>query len=722
MSATEVRLRVADMDCASCVRKIQTRLEKLDGVVEVDGSPVARTLSVRFDDSRVDATRLREEVGRLGYAAHPMNDVEEQRATTWASASAKVTYTAVLLFAIGWILRLSGAAPTLMERAIHDIHLDDAFFVLAALVGGSNFFGKGWRSARALALDMNFLMTIAIFGALAVGEYLEAAAIAFLFSIAELLERFSVDRARASVEALIDLAPASAHVLRGGAEVVVPVDTLVAGDLIVVRPGERIPTDGRVERGTSLVDQSAITGEYLPVDRQVGDDVLSGTIAQDGALHIRVGREAGLSTLARIVRLVEEAEAGKTQSERFVDTFARYYTPAITIGAILVAFGPPLFLDAPFIVWFVRGLTLLVIACPCALVISTPVAVVSGVTAAARNGVLIKGGTFLEAAGRVNVVAFDKTGTLTHGHPEVMDLRPAPGISDAELLERAYAVETGSEHPIGKSIRRAVHDRGLEEGRWDVSGFRAIPGKGARAELDGEEYWVGRPALFGDRASDPAVAELASQGRTVVGVGTNEHFLGWISLGDRARQDGVAALEHLRDVGIQHIVMLTGDNEETARVVGRHLGVDRVYAGLLPEDKVDIIRALEAELGPVAMVGDGINDAPALAAATVGIAMGAAGSDAALETADIALMGDDLQGLPYLVALSKRANRVIRQNIGFALGVKAVLAVGVPLGWVSLVLAVVAGDIGVSLIVTANALRLGRKGVRVHAAKGLSPA
>ncbi|MFV1985964.1 MAG: heavy metal translocating P-type ATPase [Gemmatimonadota bacterium] len=709
MSASEVRLRVSDMDCPSCLTKIQTRLEKIDGVVEVEGSTVSRTLSISFDGERIDAGRLQEEIGRLGYAAHPLDEDGERATTIWVGTRARITGAAALLFTTGLVLRLFGVTPTLVTQPFHDLHLDDLFFVLAALVGGMNFFGRGWRSARALSLDMNFLMTIAILGAAAVGEYLEAGAIAFLFSIAELLERFSVDRARASVEALVDLAPASARLVRNGEEIVVPADTLMVGDLVVVRPGEKIPTDGRVEDGLASVDQSVITGESVPVSCGAGDEVFAGSTNQDGVLRVRVDREAGQSTLARIIQLVEQAEASKTKSERFVDTFARYYTPAVTIGAILVAFGPPLILGAPFDVWFVRGLTLLVIACPCALVISTPVAVVSGVTAAARNGVLIKGGIHLETAGHVRVVAFDKTGTLTHGHPEVLGLHPEEGVNESELLERAFAVEAGSEHPIGSSIRRAAHERGANPEAWKVTGFQTIPGRGARAELDGEEYRVGRPDLFEGVASRPAPGELGSPGRTVVGVGRTGRFLGWISLGDSVREEAAAAVSHLRDVGIQHVVMLTGDNPETAAVVGQRLGVDRVHAGLLPEDKVDVVRALEAELGPVAMVGDGINDAPALAAATVGIAMGAAGSDTAIETADIALMGDDLETLPYLIELSRSANRVIRQNLAASLLVKGVLVAGVPLGWVSLVLAVVVGDLGVSLAVTANALRLGSR-------------
>ena len=711
---SEVRLRVADMDCASCVRKIQTRLEKLDGVEDVEGSPVSRTLSIRFQEGTVDPARLRHEVGRLGYTAHPMGD-GERAATTWGSRAARVTYVAVLLFVLGWILRFSGVTPTLVARPLHDLHLDDLFFVLAALVGGTNFFGKGWRAARALALDMNFLMTIAILGAIAVGEYLEAGAIAFLFSIAELLERFSVDRARASVEALVDLSPASATLLADGEEVVVPVDSLEVGDLVVVRPGERIPTDGSVEHGVSAVDQSAITGEYMPVERGVGDEVFAGTISRDGVLHVRVDREASGSTLARIIELVEEAEASKTQSERFVDTFARYYTPVVTVGAVLVAFGPPLLAGAEFVPWFVRGLTLLVIACPCALVISTPVAVVSGVTAAARNGVLIKGGVYLESAGRVSVVAFDKTGTLTHGHPELMDVRPSDGVSTTELLERACAVEAGSEHPIGASIRHAARDRGLREDRWAVDGFQTIPGKGARAVLDGEEFLVGQPTLFGDRDADPEVAALRSHGRTVVGVGSADRFLGWISLGDGAREASVPAVRHLRDAGIEHVVMLTGDNRETAEVVGVSSGSTGFTRSCYPRTRSQSSGSSNRSSDPSPWWGTASTMPLRWPRPPSGIAMGAAGSDTALETADVALMGDDLEALPYLIELSKRANRVIRQNVAVALLVKAALAVGVPLGWVSLVIAVVVGDLGVSLAVTANALRLGRKGVRAGA-------
>jgi Cd2+/Zn2+-exporting ATPase len=404
--------------------------------------------------------------------------------------------------------------------------------------------------------------------------------------------------------------------------------------------------------------------------------------------------------------MVEEAEANKTQSERFVERFARWYTPTVTVAAILLVIVPPLFFGAPLIPWILRGLTLLVIACPCALVISTPVAVVSGVTAAARRGVLIKGGVHLEALGDVRAIALDKTGTLTYGHPVVSSVHVVDGVGEDEALARAAAVESRSEHPLARAIREAADARGVRTD-FSVRDFVSIPGKGARAVLDGELHTVGRHDLVpGANASPPAAA--VAEGGTVVGVFRDERLLAWIVLSDRPRAVAAQALASLRQRGIDWAVMLTGDSSQTADSVGRHIGVDEIHSGLLPEDKVEVIREMEARFGAVAMVGDGVNDAPALAAARVGIAMGAAGSDTALETADVALMGDDLARLPYLFELSRRARRVIRQNVATAVLVKAVLAVGVPLGLVSLITAVVVGDMGVSLAVTLNALRLGR--------------
>jgi Cd2+/Zn2+-exporting ATPase len=691
------------MDCPSCVAKIQGRLESVDGVVEVLGSPVSRTVTVRHRGG-VDPARLREEMGRIGYAAHPLDGGSEPAPIpTFRSRAAWITYAAMALFAVGGALLLLGVRPALLTLPLQLLTLPDLFFLGAAAVGGSNFFAKGIRAAWARSLDMNFLMTVAILGAVVIGETMEAAAIAFLFSLAELLESYSVDRARASVASLMELAPDTARLLRDGEERIVPAEELAVGDRVRVRPGERIPADGRVAGGRSAVDQSPITGESIPVDKEPGDPVFAGTINREGVLEVEVEREAGRSTLARIATLVEEAETKKSRTERFVERFARWYTPAVTVAAVLVVAIPPILVGADFATWFVRGLTLLVIACPCALVISTPVAVVSGITAAARNGVLIKGGTYLEAMGEVRTLAFDKTGTLTVGHPSVTALLPGEGVEEAYLLAVAAAVEAHSEHPIARAVREAAAERDLP--LPEARDARAVPGVGARAEVAGVPSRVVRPEALVPRTPP---GSLTAAGHTVVGVEEGDAFLGWIALADRPREAAAGAVAALRRDGVDQLVMLTGDNEATARAVARETGVDGVHAGLLPEDKVRIVRELGERRGAVAMVGDGVNDGPALATAAVGIAMGAAGSDTALETADVALMGDDLTRLPYLVRLSHRARSVIRQNIAVALGVKAVLAIGVPLGLVSLVTAVLVGDLGISLAVIFNALRLGR--------------
>ncbi|MFW6193658.1 MAG: heavy metal translocating P-type ATPase, partial [Gemmatimonadota bacterium] len=574
------------------------------------------------------------------------------------------------------------------------------------------------RAARTLALDMNFLMTVAIVGAVILGEYLEASAIAFLFSVAELLETYAVDRARASIEALMDLSPERATVVRDGDEVTVAASEVRTGDRMLVRPGERMAADGRVVEGRSAVNQAPITGESMPVEKAPGDEVYAGTIAEDGFLAVTVEKAAEETTLAHIIHLVEEAETHRAPSERFVDRFARWYTPAVTAGAVLVAAGPPLLAGGDPATWVLRGLTLLVIACPCALVISTPVAVVSGITAAARNGVLIKGGNHLEKLGEIRVVALDKTGTLTYGHPEVSDVEIAGEEGDPDrLLATAAALESRSEHPLGRAVVRGARHRGLLSKAADVADFEALAGRGVRGRVDGSEVVVGREELFGrvrDRLSARADA-LRAEGKTVVFVGGtgpdgsgDAVAAGLVAVGDRARERARRTVEGLRKAGIERIVMLTGDHEGTARALADRLGLDEVHAGLLPDEKVDLVRAMEERWGAVAMVGDGVNDAPALAVASVGIVMGAAGSDAALETADVALMGDEIGKLPYVFRLSRTGRSVIRQNIGASVLIKAALAAGVPLGMVSLILAVVVGDMGASLGVTGNALRLAR--------------
>ena len=708
-----VLFRIQGMDCPDCARRIQDRLRTLDGIVDVDGNPVLRELRVDFDPERWETARLQSEIGKLGYAAvpeHPERRMEPTEGeSVWRGPEASRTYVSAGLFGAALLLRALGIGADALPGGAG---VSALLFVAAAAVGGWNFFPKGLRAARTLSLDMNFLMTVAILGAVGVGEYLEAGAIAFLFSFAELLESHSVDRARGAIRALMELAPATAVVLRNGEEITLPADELVPGDTVVVRPGARIPADGMVLDGSSAVDQSTITGESMPVEVEPGDEVYASTVNAGGWLQVRVERVASETMFARIVRLVGEAESGKAPSERFVHRFARVYTPAVAIAAVLVMLVPPLVAGASFETWFVRGLTLLVIACPCALVISTPVAVVSGITAAARRGVLIKGGVHLEAMGDVDVVAFDKTGTLTAGHPELTDVVAIDGSDPDAVLALAAALEARSEHPVAQAIVSAARARGhLADGRR-VTGFRAEPGRGVRARVDAVEHAIGHPALFAAGGLGPetkaTLGRLRREGKTAVVVGTAERPIGVLAVGDRARPGAADAIRRLREAGVERIVMLTGDTRETALAIGAELGIHEVYAGLRPDEKVARVCELEAGGATEAMVGDGVNDGPALAAATVGIAMGVAGSDVALETADVALMGDDLSRLSYLYRISHAGRAVIRQNIAAALALKLVLAVGVPLGLVSLIVAVLVGDMGASLAVTLNSLRLAR--------------
>ncbi len=701
-----LELRVPEMDCPSCIQKIRSHLSRLDGVEEVEGSPIRRSLAVRHRPE-VSAERVRRELAVLGYASVPaaVTDAGRRearaaaRGSIWRGSKARRTYLSMALFAAGALARLVAPEVELVRAPLHVYDLADFLFLAAALAGGSNFFGKGVRAAVRRNLDMNVLMTVAIVGAVAIGEVMEGAAIAFLFSLAELLEGYAADRAHRSVEALMELAPDSARVLKDGEEVVVAAEELRPGDVIVVRPGERIAADGTVVTGASAVDQSPVTGESLPVDLGPGDPAFAGSINHEGYLEIRVDRPAGESTVARIARLVTEAEKRKSRAERFVERFARVYTPMVTLAAVLVIVGPPLLWGAPFTVWFVRGLTLLVIACPCALVISTPVAVVSGITAGARRGVLVKGGVYLEAMSAVEALALDKTGTLTVGHLEVVEVVPRHGVDARELLRLASAVESRSEHPIARAVVEHAEEQGVAV-PTDVADFVSEPGRGAMATIEGKRIRVGRSR---DDAGVPR-----RPGHTSVEVRADDRLLGWLVLRDTLRPGAREALAALRSTGIRHLVMLTGDMPEAARLIAREVGVDEVRAGLLPEEKVAVVEELESRWGPVAMVGDGVNDAPALARATVGIAMGAAGTDAALETADVALMGDDLSRLAYLRRLSTRARAVIRENISVAIGVKMLLALGVPFGVVPLVAAVLIGDMGVSLLVIVNALRLSR--------------
>jgi Cd2+/Zn2+-exporting ATPase len=566
---------------------------------------------------------------------------------------------------------------------------------------------RAFYAVRALALDINVLMCLAVVGAAAIGDWLEGATVIFLFALANLLESRSMERARRSIKALMDLSPPVARVRRGQQELSLAVGEVRIDEVLAVRPGERIPLDGVVIEGSSAVDQSPITGESLPVEKGLGAEVFGGTINGRGYLEVRVTRPATDTTLARIIHAVEQAQSGKAPSQSFVDRFARYYTPAVVLAALLLAVLPPLVGGLAWGVWFYRALVFLVVACPCALVISTPVTIVSGLARATRDGVLIKGGVYLESLGSIPVFAFDKTGTLTVGRPEVSEVYGLNGFPAQEALRAAAAVDSRSEHPLAGAILEHARRKGVEPP--EAREFQALPGRGASALIDGTRYYVGNHRLFEELGwcspeVDACLEGLEAQGQTVVLVGGGDRLTGLVAVADQPRAEARGAIQGLKACGVRRTVMLTGDNLATARAIAERLGLDDFRAELLPEDKVSFVRELAARHKSAAMVGDGVNDAPALAAATVGIAMGAAGTDAALETADVALMADDLSRLPAVVRLSRRVASIIRQNIGLALLIKAVFLALTPFGLTSLWLAVLA-DMGASLLVIFNGLR-----------------
>ena len=737
---------VPGMDCPSCAGKVEGALAESEGVVEVETQPSIGKATVSYDES-TDTETLADAIEGAGYEVTDRSgdggDAVPSTGSVWRSRRAIKTWISGAFTFAGLVVQflLPGLDAGLLSVGGVGVSVADALFLLAVVAGGQEIVRGGYYSLRSRSLDIDLLMSVAIAGALAAsllfGEalYMEAATLAFLFSVAELLETYSMDRARDSLRELMELSPDRATVRRDGEEREVDVAELEIGDVVVVRPGEKLPADGVVVAGESAVDQSPITGESVPVEKTEGDEVFAGTINETGSVDVRVTAEAGDDTLSQVVEMVEDAQSNQTEHERFVERFADRYTPVVVVAAILTAALPPLLFGAPAEPWFVNGLTLIVLACPCAFVIATPVTVVSGITSAAKNGVLVKGGNHLEAMGGVETIALDKTGTLTRGELTVTDAIPLGGADEADLLARAAALEARSEHPIGEAIVDAADEAGVD-GR-QVSRFESITGKGVRAEIDGVTHYAGKPGLFEELGFDlshaharadggvavhqPAepceregcldleagtVHELQSAGKTVVLVGTETELLGLIAVADETRPGAARTVERLRERGVEEIVMLTGDNERTAAAIAAEVGVDDHRAELLPEGKVAAIEELHERHDGVAMVGDGVNDAPALAAASVGIAMGAAGTDTALETADVALMGDRLDRLPYLHELSQSATSVIRQNIGASLGAKALLAAGVPFGLVPIWAAVLVGDAGLTTAVTGNAMRL----------------
>jgi Cd2+/Zn2+-exporting ATPase len=584
--------------------------------------------------------------------------------------------------------------------------LAEILFLTTAAISGYNIAREGFSSLifrRKLSID--FLMMIAAVGSFFIGHGEEGAAVIFLFYVAEFLEGHASERARRSVASLMKLAPEVATVKRDGEEVEVHVHDVDVNETIVVRPGEKIPLDGEVVRGVSSVNQAPITGESVPVTKQVGDEVYAGTINNEGFLEIRVTKRLGETMLSKIVKLVEEAQKMKSPTEKFIEKFSKYYTPSVILLAICVATIPTFVFDLPFNEWLYKALVLLVVSCPCALAISTPVAMVSGITSAARNGVLIKGSAYVEEISKIKVFAFDKTGTLTEGRLEVTDVISL-GHSREDVLVKAASLEALSEHPIARAIVEKAEREGVK--LRAVDDFRAIAGRGVTGKIDGQVYYVGSRRLFKELSADfpeEQAEKLENEGKTVVFIGNEKEVIGQIAVMDKIREATIATMAEFRRKRIK-TVMITGDNERTAKAIANRIGIAEYQAELLPEDKVNMVKELSKKYGRVAMVGDGVNDAPALARASVGIAMGAIGSDVSLETADIALMQDDLSKLPYLIELSKRTLEIVKENVLASILIKGSFAILVFPGLVTLWLAVAVEDMGLSLAVILNAMRL----------------
>lgn len=555
-------------------------------------------------------------------------------------------------------------------------------------------------------------MTIAVIGAAFIGEWGEGATVVILFAISEALETYSMDKARQSIRTLMDIAPREALIRRGNQELMVEVEDIQPGDIMMIKPGQKIALDGIVAKGFSSVNQAAITGESVPVSKSIGDEVFAGTLNEEGVLEVQVTKRAEDTTIAKIIHLVEEAQAERAPSQAFVDRFAKYYTPIIIMVAFGAAVVPPLFFGAEWSEWIYQGLAVLVVGCPCALVISTPVAIVTAIGNAAKNGVLIKGGIHLEEMGGIKALAFDKTGTLTKGSPAVTDFIPSPGTDSKQLLSAVAALENGSRHPLASAIMKKAEQEGLDYQNIEVEDFASITGKGIKGKIGGETCYVGSPNLFDEVLQNgipeelrTVILDLQNQGKTVMAAGTPAGIMGVIAVADVLRENSRDVIQKLHALGIEKTVMLTGDNLGTAKAIGGQAGVTDIKAELLPSDKLTFIKELREKYHRAGMVGDGVNDAPALAASTVGIAMGGAGTDTALETADIALMADDLGKLPFTVKLSRKAMTIIKQNITFSLGIKLVALLLVIPGWLTLWIAIFA-DMGATLIVTLNGLRL----------------
>lgn len=702
--------RVNGFTCANCAGKFERNVKELPGVEDAKVNFGASKISV-YGEASI------EELEKAGAFENLKLEPEKRKAqqpTKEENTVEKVSFLkkhstllhATLLLVLGYVSFFVNGEENVVTILL---------FLASMVIGGLPLFKVGFQNLLRLEFDMRTLMTVAVIGGAIIGEWGEVAVVVILFALSEALERFSMDRARQSIRSLMDIAPKEALIRRNGHEIVVSVDDIKVGDIMIVKPGQKIAMDGVVVQGYSAVNQAAITGESVPMEKTVDDEVFAGTLNEEGLLEVKITKLVEDTTISKIIHLVEEAQGERAPAQAFIDKFAKYYTPAIMVVAALVAIVPPIFFAGSWEAWVYQGLAVLVVGCPCALVISTPISIVSAIGNAAKNGVLIKGGIYLEQIGALKAVAFDKTGTLTKGIPVVTDFTVFNKVmNEHDLLANVTALEYRSQHPLASAIIKKANEENISYQNVRVSDFTSITGKGLKGTIGGVSYYIGSPTLFRNLSSplftseiEAAIVKLQDEGKTVIVVGTEKTILAVIAVADEVRESSQEVIQKLHGLGIRKTIMLTGDNKGTANAIGNHVGVTDIKSELLPQDKLDYIKQLRAEYGNVAMIGDGINDAPALAASTVGIAMGGAGTDTALETADVALMADDLRKLPFTVKLSRKALNIIKVNIAFAISIKFIALLLVIPGWLTLWIAILS-DMGATILVALNSMRLMR--------------
>lgn len=699
----KVDLRVANLDCEHDASRLRRGLHDIPGVEVLQIIPSAARLRVALDEARTSPEQLESRLTVIGF---PVAKKLEQPGPPrpWKNPKVLASLASGVLLATSWALSWTSIPDVVSTSA----------YLLSVLIGGFYFGREALQDLyyeRRIGIEM--LMSVAAVVAFALGQMAEAAMLVFLYSISEALEGYTEEKTRSAIKALMDLTPKRAVVRRNGREVEIAVEEIEVGDIFLVKPGQAVPTDGEVINGRSSVNQAPVTGESVPVEKEPGDTVFAGSINGEGSLEVRATKSFAENTISRIIQMVEEAQEKKGMSQRFIERFGARYSPAVMLIGVLIAVAPPLLFGGSWGDWVTRATVFIVAAAPCALVISIPVTLVASLGTGARQGVLIKGGVHVEELAKVKVVALDKTGTITRGEPEVTEVVPRQGSGAsrplADVLAAAAGMERLSQHPLALAIVRHAEAQRITPA--DVRDFRSLTGAGASATYHGSTVFIGKPGLFQSELKvslDPVRGEierLQAEGKTVVLIGDERDVWALVAIRDNVRSNARQAVQELHAVGVERVVMLTGDNERTAQAIAREVGIDEVYANLTPEDKARKVRELSERYGHLAMVGDGVNDAPALAEATVGVAMGAAGTDVALETADVALMADDLEKLVYALRLARRNRAVVNQNLALSALVIGVLVIGAVAGFFSLPIAVVGHEVS-ELLVIGNGLRM----------------